>query len=329
MLALSLSVVVVAAITAAIAVYMVNLNRQQRFIEQKQIARSVLAMISNDLRAGLQYKAVDVSGIENLSASQSLISGLLGSGAAEGLDTEGLLDSAGMGESAGDMGAGADTGGGAGGGMGSSGAGGTSGGAADETGTGEETEEEDAASFRPTLIGSATSINIDISRLPRLDQYHSLLTGGDLSSQTGSDVKSICYQISSEGPTNQADGFEPNIAKLGGLYRRQIDRAVASFRGEFIAPAGPDEYSQLVAPEIIEIQFRYFDGQEWATSWDSEETGSFPLAVEVVIVLDPNRTTNVDDQANRVLSAQDILDMQTYRSVVHLPAAEAPPEEEE
>jgi type II secretory pathway pseudopilin PulG len=335
-LALALSVLVISMITMAINVYLVNLNRQQTTIEQKQLVRSVMRMIASDIRAGLQYKAIDVSGIENLQASQSLIAGILATqgtdpnladaaaGLAGGL-TGGAGANAGGGASTGTTGGAGGTGG-SGAGSGSSSSGGTPSTSSSAT---EDEPAEEEVSYRPTLVGNETILNIDISRLPRLDQYHSLLTGGDLSSQTGSDVKAINYLVSSSPAPGQQTEFEPEVANLGGLYRRQIDRAVADFRGEIIAPSSPDEYSQLLAPEIVEIRFRYFDGSDWTSSWDSEEQGGFPLAIEVTIVLDPQRVKDAISGAQRSLSVRDLLRMETYRTVVHLPCAEAPAEASE
>ncbi|WP_437186829.1 type II secretion system protein GspJ [Planctomicrobium sp. SH668] len=37
----------------------------------------------------------------------------------------------------------------------------------------------------------------------------------------------------------------------------------------------------LIAPEVTEVSFRYFDSGEWAGSWDSMQMGRLPRAVEV------------------------------------------------
>lgn len=288
LLALALSVVIVGAITAAIGVFLMNLNRHQRSLEQKQVVRSVLLMIANDLRAGLQYKAIDVSGLQNLQVSQAL-SGILPGmgGGGTGEETEGSASSEAASESS------AET---------------------DET--------EDTAEYRPTLIGDRFSVSIDISRLPRLDEYHALLSGSVTDSQTAADIKTVSYFISSNPPLpNSAIEFEPRVSALGGLYRRQVDRAVAAYAGETAGAVAVDQFAKLLAPEIIELQFRYFDGSSWQTSWNSEESGGFPLAVEVTMIFDPNRTV-----LDRQLSFNDLLELETYRMVVHLPMAEIPVE---
>ncbi len=288
LLALALSVVIVGSITTAIGVFLMNLNRHQRSLEQKQVVRSVLLMFATDLRAGLQYKAIDVSGLQNLGASQVLsgiLPGMGGGAAGEATDESAQTDSA------------------------------------SEAST--ETEEtEDTAEYRPTLIGDRFSVSIDISRLPRLDEYHALLSGSVTDSQTAADIKTVSYFISSNPPLpNLAIEFEPRVSALGGLYRRQVDRAVAAYAGDAAGAVAVDQFAKLLAPEIIELQFRYFDGSSWQTSWNSVESGGFPLAVEITVIFDPNRTV-----LDRQLSFNDLLDLETYRMVVHLPMAEIPVE---
>jgi len=74
-LALALTVVVGGMIMTGIRVYMVQLNRQQSNIERQTVARSSLNMVASDLRAALQYKANDYSGLYELFESQALAAG--------------------------------------------------------------------------------------------------------------------------------------------------------------------------------------------------------------------------------------------------------------
>ncbi len=41
------------------------------------------------------------------------------------------------------------------------------------------------------------------------------------------------------------------------------------------------------APEVVELQFRYFDGTHWLDSWNSLEKNGLPLAIEVQLKLMP------------------------------------------
>jgi hypothetical protein len=120
------------------------------------------------------------------------------------------------------------------------------------------------------------------------------------------------------------------VSQLGGLYRRQIDRAVASYRGEYEAPAVPDEYCKLVSPEVVALEFRYFDGTDWTSEWDSDEMAYFPTAIEIILTVDASRMQLRGRNAVQPVDLKNQLNgLQQYRKVVHLPAAEVPEEEEE
>lgn len=321
LLALALSVLIVSAITGAIFIYMITLTRQQSELEQKQVVRSVALMIQNDLRAALQYKAADVAGIENLSATQSMAAGLPpelsgalgGGGQGTGGDDQGGEDQGGEDQ----------TGGTGGGGTGQAASG------ADPAAADEETEEEDASNWRPILVGDASRLVIDVSRLPRLDQYNTLVIGDENGAYTPSDIKSIAYMVGQGNSEASASEFDSEIAELGGLYRREIDRAVAAFRGEEGPPEVVDSFCRLIAPEISEIEFRYFDGSDWLSEWDSVEQGAFPMAIEVSLAFDPLRVWNRSSMASTDETARvSGEELQYYRTVIHLPMAEPPPEEE-
>jgi hypothetical protein len=289
LLALALSVVVFSALASATRLHLVSLTKQKVAIERKQIARSVLAMIGNDLRAGIQYKAADYSGLENLVQTQQM------------MVTGALPASDEVGDAVGDPVV-ADS-------------------------TAEEESEiivEEEVSFRPTLIGSESVVMIDISRLPRLDQYNPLVANSATLAQSPSDVKSLAYFFS-ESDSGIEQEIEFDVAAPGGLYRREIDRAVAAYMGDFQMLDSPDEYTQLVAPEVAQISFRYFDGTDWQTEWDSAEMGGFPTAIETSIVIDPSRSSF--NNTTYSYAGFDQTTMEIYRSVVHLPAAEVIVEE--
>ena len=38
-----------------------------------------------------------------------------------------------------------------------------------------------------------------------------------------------------------------------------------------------------IVPEVVGLQFRYFDGQNWKTTWNSFQTATLPVAVEVTL----------------------------------------------
>lgn len=284
LLALALSIVVVSVIAMAIQIYLVSLTKQQVLIERKQVARAVTTMIGKDLRAAIQYKAADYSGLENILQTQMLLQ-------QPPPETD------------------------------------------DAAATEEEEPEdsgiinEDEVSFRPAMIGTDRVIMMDISRLPRLDQYNPMIaSAAEQMMSSPSDVKSLAYFFSSQdgGVESQIEYTEARAP--GGLYRREVDRAVAEFTQDFGIVSSPDAFSKLIAHEVAEVQFRYFDGETWQTSWDSEEDGGFPSAIEVTVVIDPERSSLSAQEYS--YSGFDGELMESFRSVVHLPVAEIIEEEE-
>jgi type II secretory pathway pseudopilin PulG len=294
LLALALSVAIFSAIAMGVRVHLISLTRQQAIIERKQIARSVISMISNDLRAGIQYKALDYSGLENLLTTQALLSNSLPSSIA-GIAGEEEVEPPPEDEES-------------------------------DTGESEEMFDEEVVSFRPSLLGTENVIMIDISRLPRIDQYNPLIASAEDLVFSPSDVKSVAYFASQvRGGAETAVQFDEEAAP-GGLYRREVDRAVAAYGGDFSLVETPDPYTKLIAPEVAQMGFRYWDGEDWQTSWDSEENEGFPVAIEIQIVIDPARLS--PNNKTYSFGGFDAETMEFYRSVIHLPVAEPPPEEE-
>ena len=309
-------------ILTALRLYMIQLERRRTEIESQHVSRGVIRMVSDDLRSAIQYKAADYSALEDLIASQSLAglggaAGLTGDTDSENIDADQLeqeiLDAVAAG--------GSNTG--------NTGAANTGDNAATAPEEDADTESEDVEEEekgRPTFIGTSTFIRLDISRLPRLDEYNPLIVDNDAASTLPSDIKSITYFFS-EQPPQQQFSFGGEVGKNGGLYRRQIDRAVESFRSgdqDIEVILQPDEYCELVSPEISRLEFRYWDGEDWLSQWDSVEMMGFPSAVEIVVLIDSERVATDLEKSDF-----DKLEVELIRTVVHLPVAEIIPEEEE
>ena len=274
-LSLALTVVIMSIIATGIRLYLVTMAKQQAAIERRLVARAVLAMVQNDLRAAMQYKDNDYSGLNDLLKTQQAIAGGPPAPAGEAEEEE------------------------------------------------DPVYDEEVVSYRPTLIGNSNGLMVDVSRLPRLDEYNPLMPTSLDDVRTPSDVKSVAYFVD-----RQSGGIEDELEFAaprapGGLFRREIDRAVASYRGDVGIATTPDKYTQLIASEIAEIRFRYFDGDDWQTDWNSVDDTGFPLAVEVVLVVDPARAL---ETAGYQYNGFDRDNMEQYSLVVHLPLAEIIPE---
>lgn len=336
LLALSLSAVVALLIGGLIQLYLLNENRGRENVRQAQVARAVLSMIAEDIRTTVRYQPFDTSGLQQmLSGSAASMMGMPGGMAVGGASGAGGGGSSvggggvstGTGApSAGNQntgspspstggtgslptgtsgGAGIASGGGrtsaAGGGTsinfpsssGSGSAGSSSGGASASSAT------SDQISVPPGVYGSEASIEIDVNRMPRPDEY--TMRPGDMSIGTlgdmPSDIKTVSYYVQSP----RSDGILDPLSRLtsetststsgasvstnGGLVRRSLDRAVTQYAYQVGNTTQLLRTGELIAPEVLGIEFSYFSAANgWQTQWDSSTLG-LPSVVKVTIAM--------------------------------------------
>lgn len=207
--------------------------------------------------------------------------------------------------------------------------------------SGESTAVESTEGTPPAVVGlygSEYELQFDISRLPRLDEY----AGGSPASmvQIPSDIKTVTYYVRSESAAGggQAMGgaappgsMEPSTTGQGrGLVRMEMDRAVSAY-GESSGTASiGSENARLLAEEVTSIAFRYWNGTEWATDWNSDEMGGLPLAIEIVMTMaDPNAVEPTGPPVQTFGAPDGATTDPSYRIVVNLPTASLPPPAEE
>lgn len=332
MLALALAAAVAALIGGLVQIFLINQDAGSDNVRQAQLARSILNMIAEDIRTTVRHQEFDTSGLQQLLSGAGGSGGAMG-GAMSGGGMGGMAGGGTGGASGGTAGGtgGASTGGGAtsggaiggasgatggltggssggatGGGFGggvSGGGGGVSGlGGASQSGAASSSGATASTSTTPKppagIYGSATSIEIDISRLPRPDEYYpqqgNVLTGslGDMPS----DIKTIGYYV--QAP--RSDGVQDPLASLtsqsasdalavstlpnGGLVRRSVDRAVTQYAYNYGQTDSLMKTGELIAPEVVAIEFAYFDGTTWLTQWDSSQLG-LPKVVRISLAL--------------------------------------------
>ena len=168
---------------------------------------------------------------------------------------------------------------------------------------------------KPGLIGNANQLQIDVSRLPQLEEIvidpALAVSNGELLDRP-SDIKTISYFVQPAGSGNDNDALErlaasagiapstgstgsteDEVAMTGGLVRRSIDRAIhvqAASTGGIARLAGSGE---MIASEVTAISFEYFDGVNWLPMINSDEIGSLPLAVRVTLEMNTRTFTHV------------------------------------
>jgi hypothetical protein len=300
LLALALTALVMVVISMAIDLHLRTFDLRRTDVEHTQVARSVLRYISADLRNAVPYAPVDMSGVEQMAAEMDM--GSLGMGAADlgAGDELDLLGDLGLEALEGPNNLTENT--------------------IDIAGT------ELPASI-PGLYGNQSELQVDVTRLPRIDQYHASPTSGDPYSVADipSDVKTVAYFLRTGDEQVGLGTVSSSTADVGaGLVRRELDRAVTCWAAEMGDVGSSTGSGQLLAPEVNYLEFRYFDGAEWLTEWDSEQMGGLPVAVEILVGIDPAGGENIqsmDVDRLQDLAATDMNDY-LFRLVVRLPVAE-------
>lgn len=131
------------------------------------------------------------------------------------------------------------------------------------------------------LVGDVTTMHISVSK-PSRDTAYSTVDAEEGSGRTN-DLLVVTYSLapvdvtytSDFDPTNQFFQYSENQPETG-FGRRIVDLYSTQISEESL------ESSHVLAPEVSDIQFRYFDGAAWTDTWDSRTTGALPRAVEVV-----------------------------------------------
>lgn len=307
-LALALSVVLMSLVGSALQFYAVNLNVRDMDVRRVHLAASIMQMITDDLRAAAHPPEFDGSVLEQFltGAAGQAVSQSLGAEASAvlGMDDGGssLLDSDTL--------------------------------ATSESGTGAESDSIDLATStmtlkRPGIIGSQTELQFDVSRLPRWEQWQRTLDDDPTSSDVQdipSDLKTVTYYVQSPGATggvpDPLKGFLPAVDGdtdqiPGGLVRRELDRAANNWAMEKGGIAGLMATGELLANEVLAIEFSYFDGTNWQIFWNSDQRQALPLAIEVKITIgEPAADTSFDSASNPSVVAEP----RVFTQVIQLPA---------
>lgn len=311
LLTLSLAVVLMGLVGGALRFYAVDMNIRDMDIRQTQLAAAVMQMIEDDLRATLHSEPVDTSGLEALLASTAANvsgGGEAAGGAAPAEDVD--LSAAGI-----------------------------------DSGEEEEddTMDEEPASTAdvstgaalletPGLIGNQYAIQLDLSRLPRLEEYISVIDGTSANiDDVPSDLKTVAYFVQPAGAGGVNDPLDqinsqaasnPNALAGGGLVRRSLDRSATAFAVTNGGAATLNQTGELLAPEITGIEFAYWDGTTWLQEWSSDEYGELPMAVQVRLYMNDPETAITGEITDSSMT-------RTFMHVVRLPLARPIEEETE
>lgn len=298
-------------------------------MEQAQLARALISKIEVDIRAitfvpppPIEEEATTTTTTNTPAMSATTTTTTSGGSGGSGGSSGGGSGSGGSSKSGGGgsggsskSGGGGSTGGGrsggGGGGGGTSGAGTTGAGGAASTTSGStaapEEEPPPPNSKSIGLRGTSQLLEISISR-PRRD----LLPGtGVMSGMAGtSDLREVTY------------GFaNPGTAGGAGFIRTEGDRMAVEMVQASGGSVAQVSTMQVLAPEVISVAFRYFDGLTWWGTWDSDLTGRIPRAVEITMQLAPPR------RQPGLFNVATSRSMELFQTVITIPVSDPFPKE--
>ncbi len=199
-----------------------------------------------------------------------------------------------------------------------------------------------AGNYAPQgIVGTTTELRIDRSAVWQWEHVTRLVEARDANIETDfvpdpmAMPQTVRYLLG-EGDELLADKLaaagvseRPLPSSYAGLYREQLSTAAwleQNFAGA-IPLAGEDTGdAELIAPEVVDITFEYFDGQVLRTEWDSSLEEGLPQGVEIRLTLlehpleqSSTRTTRDRDELRD--SKKNLVE---YRRFVKLPDVREP-----
>jgi len=311
-LTLSMAVVLMSLVGATLQFYARNMNVRDMDVRRVQLASSILQMIADDLRATIYTEEFDSSALEGFlaGAAGQAIAGAVDPALSETLGLDAVDPST----------------------------------LADDTSMLEDPSMADTLDLanstltlkRPGIIGNQFEMQFDISRLPRLEQWQPTL-GEQTAEVTDipSDMKTVTYYVQPLGAvggvSDPLQGFLPqqelttSASAPGGLVRRELDRAANKWAVESGAMAILLTTGDLVATEVIAIEFAYFDGTIWQMFWNSDDMQSLPVAIQVKITIGDPATAEGGDVANAATTAGAATDARSFTQIIQIPAGRVVP----
>ena len=314
MLTLALTCMLLVAISMAIDLHLRMVDARRDDVERIQVARAVLNIIARDLQCAVEPCQTDFSALVSM-AGKTNSGGSTSETAPETADTAGEDPTGGT----------------------------------EETGLDDaivEAPADESATVaagtiagssepppRPGLYGNQYELQVDVSRVPRVEEMRQVAAS---SLEPGlrdipSEVKTVAYYLHDpESGLVTGDFRDAAGNPQRGLVRRSLDRAVTLHAANSASVTSLEQTGELIAPEIVAIEFQYFSGCEWVYEWDSDANGGLPVAVRITISLIPDgqdaslesgafpNTSSVGSPASADLATAADL---TYSLVVRLPTA--------
>ena len=121
-------------------------------------------------------------------------------------------------------------------------------------------------------------------------------------------------------------GTEISPQQYLGLYREETTASFSSSEANFSSLSQEPPKLELLAPEVVDISFGYFDGESLLEVWDSSVNEGLPVGIEIRLVLltaEVEPSSQVARRDQRELRENEE-NLKEYRMFVALPNIEVP-----
>jgi prepilin-type N-terminal cleavage/methylation domain-containing protein len=295
-IALSLSVLLLTAVYGAIRMqYRLSQSGREQ-MEQAQLSRAILRLIESDVRSVVwQVQKPPQSGDSEGSAvddepNSSGSSGSTGTSGSSGSTSSSTFGTSSSSES----------------GSGTS----SSASSASTSGTSQLLTGDAAFAGGSTGIsGDSQNLVLSISR-PAREMVYATSIEDEADAAGRSELASVSYFIAdgsaggvSAAVASQNGGGSSVLGGVVGLARMEGDRLSMMLAGNTTAVDAVPGAAKVIAPEVVAIEFAYWDGLEWLASWDSAVSGTLPSAIGITLSIDTQVTSPDRTLSGRVQQA--------------------------
>jgi type II secretory pathway pseudopilin PulG len=255
LLALGLSVTLLLLLSRVLGICLNLATDGRAEVERARLAAGIFEILSSDLRAIRTYDPQDTSQATAVAEEMAAFD-------VDSLDSIGASGSS----------AGSTTGS-------------STGSSSAASGTTSSTPPQDSSLIeqrRPLgVYGTLTQLQIDVASVP--PDWQAMVLLADPTANTTTLPDPPCRSMATV-----TYGLLTNGGLSGGLARTEVSRDQLSF-GEINGSIQPLE-PVVIAPEVSQIEFRYFDGTQLLETWDMElMEGTLPKAIQIVVWLSINQ----------------------------------------
>ncbi len=148
--------------------------------------------------------------------------------------------------------------------------------------------------FEAGVIGDASQLTLFLSRVPA-DAVATVTGDEEVETASPSDLRRVSYWLGTAGD--------------GGLARQEEVWLTATELSNSLEPDYSREAESILASEVTDLYFEYFDGTSWVTSWDGSLPGPDgvtaqgpPLAIAVELTI-----TLPDDAGEKTTSVRHVI----------------------